>query len=310
MVIFSKQIGCDELEIRSKRLIHIHNCRGVTRNIIKRFFQQDPTLKSIYSLSASSLSKAFLFPMKNATLFYSDLHNLELSETIRDNLRDCDIVTILDKNYPNILRQIKDPPLVLYVKGDPSILHHQPGLSVIGTRKPSNEAGSKIKHIVIPLIKKDWMLISGMAKGIDSYAHHLSLRYGGKTIAVLGGGFNHIYPKENMKLFHQIVENGLVISEYPPHLPPTRYHFPERNRIISGLSFGTLVIEAMERSGTMITVDQALDQGREVYAVPGSPLIQQTKGCHQMIQEGAKLVQEANDIFEDWETIGVNLYES
>src|SRR5690625_3753192 len=147
-----------------------------------------------------------------------------------------------------------------------------------------------------------------MAKGIDSYAHKLALGHKGNTIAVLGGGFNHIYPKQNSMLYKQISEKGLVISEYPPHIPPKRYHFPERNRIISGLSFGTLVIEATERSGTLITVDQALDQGREVYAVPGSPLIPQTKGCHQMIQDGAKLVINADDIREDWKSIGNNLF--
>src|SRR5699024_9415050 len=111
-------------------------------------------------------------------------------------------------------------------------------------------------------------------------------------------------------LYKQIAEKGLVLSEYPPEVPPKRFHFPERNRLISGLSFGTLVIEATERSGTLITVDQALDQGREVYAVPGSPLIPQTKGCHQMIQDGDKIVQEVQDIAEDCETIGNNLFYS
>lgn len=296
------------MQLTKNRLIHIYNCRGITRNIIKRFLQYDPTLKIIYSLSSSSLSKTFGFPLKNATIFYSDLHNSVLKKTIHDELNNCNTVTIIDESYPTVLKKIKDPPLVLYVKGDTSLLNYYPALSVIGTRNPSAEAGSKIKYIVTPLIKQNWLIVSGMAKGIDSYAHQLSLKFDGKTIAVLGGGFNHVYPKQNIQLFHQIVESGLVISEYPPNKPPTRYNFPERNRIISGLSFGTLVIEAKERSGTMITVDQALDQGREVYAVPGSPLFAQTKGCHQMIQEGAKLVLEANDIFEDWETIGHNLF--
>ena len=188
------------------------------------------------------------------------------------------------------------------------MLNFTPSLSVIGTRQPSVEATQKIQLIVKPLIEKNWLIVSGMAKGIDSYAHQLALTYGGKTIAVLGGGFHHIYPKQNTSLYQDIVEKGLVISEYPPDLPPARYHFPERNRIISGMTYGTLVIEAMEKSGTSITVDQALDQGREVYAVPGSPLIPQTKGCHQMIQDGAKLVLGAQDILEDWQEIGQNLY--
>src|SRR5690625_2061506 len=158
----------------------------------------------------------------------------------------------------------------------------------------------KMKLIVKPLVRQNWLIVSGMAKGIDSYAHKLALGHKGNTIAVLGGGFNHIYPKQNNMLYKQIAEKGLVLSEYPPEVPPKRFHFPERNRLISGLSFGTLVIEATERSGTLITVDQALDQGREVYAVPGSPLIPQTKGCHKMIQDGAKLVTHSTDISEDW----------
>src|SRR5699024_7649030 len=120
----------------------------------------------------------------------------------------------------------------------------------------------------------------------------------------------YIYPKQNISLYEEIMKKGLIITEYPPDQPPIKYHFPERNRIISGLSFGTLVIEATERSGTLITVDQALDQGREVYAVPGSPLIPQTKGCHQMIQDGAKLVIDVKDILEDWEGIGLHLFNS
>lgn len=296
------------MEIIKSRLIHISNCQGVTRKRIRNFLQIDPTLESIYSLSSSAISKTYSIPLKNATLFYSDLHNISLRQTIKNEIKKCIVLTFIDESYPEVLKNIQDPPLVLYMKGDISLLNHYPVLSVIGTRNPSQEAVGKIKSIVSPLIKKEWLIVSGMAKGIDSYAHQLTLSLGGKTIAVLGGGFNHIYPKQNIELFHQIVEKGLVITEYPPYMPPKRFHFPERNRLISGLGFGTLVIEATERSGTMITVDQALDQGREVYAIPGSPLIPQTKGCHQMIQDGAKLVFEANDIFEDWETIGHNLF--
>src|SRR5699024_7267498 len=133
--------------------------------------------------------------------------------------------------------------------------------------------------------QKDFLIVSGMAKGIDSYSHQSALMNNGSTIAVLGSGFHHIYPKQNKQLFNEICNIGLVLSEYTPDTPPKKHHFPERNRIISGLSFGTLVIEAMERSGTMITVEQALDQGREVFAIPDSPLIPETIGCNQMIQD-------------------------
>lgn len=289
------------------KIIHLHRCRGITRRTIRKILYYDPTLTQIYSLSSSMISQHYSLPMKNAAQFHSDLHNFNLKQQIKQDLKIFPVITIVDGIYPRVLKTIKDPPLVLYALGDISLLSHYPALSVIGTRNPSNEAVMKIRHIVNPLINHDWLIVSGMAKGIDRLAHVLSLKGNGKTIAVLGGGFRHIYPKENNALFKQIAEKGLVLTEYSPDMPPERYHFPERNRIISGLSFGTLVIEATKKSGTLITVDQALDQGREVYAVPGSPLLSQTKGCHQMIQDGAKLVHEAEDILEDWGTIGKNL---
>jgi len=288
----------------------MQRCRGITRRTIHYFFQHDSTLKQIYTYSPSKLSQLFKIPMKNASLFHKDLHNPELRRKLFQDLKNYTIMTIVDENYPDVLKRIKDPPLVLYLNGDESLLSDSPKLSIIGTRQPSNEAMQKTKLFVQPLIKHNWVIVSGMAKGIDSYAHHLTLKYGGKTIAVLGSGFNYIYPKQNISLYEEIMKKGLIITEYPPDQPPIKYHFPERNRIISGLSFGTLVIEATERSGTLITVDQALDQGREVYAVPGSPLIPQTKGCHQMIQDGAKLVIDVKDILEDWEGIGLHLFNS
>ncbi|WP_231495797.1 DNA-processing protein DprA [Paucisalibacillus sp. EB02] len=229
-------------------------------------------------------------------------------EEIHRDLLFYKIITIIDEKYPAMLKTIKDAPLVLYASGDTSLLFDAPAISVIGTRNPSEAAFLKTKFVIDPLIRENWVVVSGMAKGIDSLAHKLTLNENGKTIAVLGNGFHHIYPRDNKRLFYQIEQNGLAISEYPPNVPPKKYHFPERNRIISGLSFATLVIEATEKSGTMITVDQALDQGREVYAVPGSPHVPQTKGCLKLIQEGAKLVITHEDIQKDWETQGLYWY--
>ncbi|WP_099158084.1 DNA-processing protein DprA [Virgibacillus ndiopensis] len=284
-----------------KKLICLHRCQGITRRTVAKMLHYDPSLKNLYNLSSSQLSKHFSIPQKNAQQLYTDLHNQQFYDKIKQDLAQYTVLTIVDENYPPVLKTIKDPPLVLYAFGDTSLLHHRPALSVIGTRAPSQNAFAKMDCILKTLIQEKWLIVSGMAQGIDSYAHQLALQYFGKTIAVLGGGFDHIYPKQNTALFHQIVSKGLILSEYTPSTPPKRFHFPERNRIISGLSFGTLVIEATERSGTLITVDQALDQGREVYAVPDSPLLPQTKGCHRMIQDGAKLVHDASDIVEDWE---------
>ncbi|MFD1360326.1 DNA-processing protein DprA [Lentibacillus salinarum] len=294
------------MEIIRKRLIHIHRCRGVTRRTIRKFIRYDPSLKSIYHLSASEISRFFSLPPNKASIFHSDLRNTALKHRILHDLKSITVITVVDGLYPNVLKTIKDAPMVLYAIGNTNLLTQSPLLSVIGTRRPSREAMLKMEKYVLPLIQNDWVIVSGMAAGIDSYAHRLAINHNGKTIAVMGSGFNHIYPRQNSHLFRQIATEGLLLSEYPPDTPPERYHFPERNRIISGLSFGTFVIEATEKSGTLITVDQALDQGRDVYALPGSPLTPHTVGCHQMIQDGAKLVQDPEDILEDWMRIQPN----
>jgi len=274
--------------------------QAVSRNIIRHFILKDPTLASIYKMTSKELSLQFSLPAPTAEKLYSQLRNDELKKQFIDTINNYKIITIIDEAYPKMLRTINDAPLVLFCMGDIHILKQKKMLSVIGSRRPSQEAKPKLNHILPPLIKENWLIVSGMARGIDGYAHELTLRQNGKTIAVLGSGFEYIYPKEHIPLFKRILKSGLVISEYPPFTKPRKHHFPERNRIISGLSFGTLVVEAMEKSGTMITVEQAIEQGREVFAVPGSPLIDQTKGCHLLIQEGAKLTQHAEDINEEW----------
>lgn len=280
----------------------------MTRKIMNLILLHDPELELIYKQTAREISKYYLIPYERSVNIFQDLHDTFLKEQIDIEFKKYHIITIQDKNYPEMLKNIKDPPLVLYALGDLSLLQHKPAISVIGTRKPSSEAGSKTAQIIKPLIQRNWVIISGLARGIDSYAHRIALLNQGKTIAILGCGLEHIYPAENCSLFKQIAEYGLLLSEYPPHVRPKPYHFPERNRIISGLSFGILVIEATSKSGTLITVDQALDQGREVYAVPGSILHPQTIGCHKMIQDGAKLVTSEYEILEDWDKIGTYVY--
>lgn len=287
------------MEFAQKRLVHISQCRGVTRKFIRKMIAKDRTLRIVYEKSPKLLSSSFSISLQQAQLFYQDLHNDYLVHNINDQMKSYHVVTIFDPIYPQLLKSIPDAPLVLYAIGNISLLQQHSKISVIGTRNPTKEAYPKMKVILEPLIKNKLVIVSGMARGIDRYAHQLALQYNGWTIAVLGGGFQHIYPKEHVALFQQIARKGLVISEYPPYQRPKKYHFPERNRIISGLCFGTLVIEAKQRSGTLITVNHALDQGREVYAMPGSPLYPETRGCHEMIQDGAKIVLDANDILED-----------
>ncbi len=178
------------------------------------------------------------------------------------------VIKLFDKDYPEKLRNIDDPPRELYVLGNEKILNEF-GLAIIGCRQYS-EYGKKVaKDISFKLAKRGINIISGLAKGIDSFAHVGCMVAGGKTIAVLGSGFNNIYPKENIEIFNEIIKTGgAVITEYLPDVKPIGTNFPFRNRIISGLSDGVIVIEATKKSGTMITVDYALEQGKEIFAVP------------------------------------------
>lgn len=283
---------------KRNRLIALYEIEQITRLMLRKYMKWDPGLTKVFQFSTSEIAELFNIPTKKALNIYKGIQQINLTEI---KYQQNTTLTIYDVNYPTQLKVIPDPPLVLYVHGDVRLLHQQPSISVIGTRKPSHEAYAKLEHIVMPLIKDNWVIVSGFAYGIDSMAHRLTLQHHGKTIAVLGGGFNYLYPKTNLELYKEISHLGLVLTEYPLNVPPKRYHFPERNRIISGISNATLVIEATERSGTLITVDQALEQGREVYVVPGSPIIPQTIGCHKLIQDGAKLVIKANDIIEDFQ---------
>ncbi|HLR53237.1 MAG TPA: DNA-processing protein DprA [Pseudogracilibacillus sp.] len=294
------------MKTKRDRLLYLHYLPSMTRRYLYKIKKTDPEWQHIFSHTPQELSTLLQLPIHKAVTLYKEIQNTTyyLSQ-LQHNLRRMKTVTIYDKIYPDILKNIPDSPLILYVLGDTSLLNQQKSISVIGTRKPSSEAFSKLQHIVAPLLEDEWSVVSGLAYGIDSMAHRLTLKADRKTIAVLGSGFFHIYPKPHLALCKEIAKHGLVLSEYPPYKRPQKYFFPERNRIISGLSQATLVIEAMERSGTLITVDQALDQGKEVYAIPGSPLMPQTKGCLRMIQDGAKAVIDSTDILEDWTSFSV-----
>ncbi|MDH3778850.1 MAG: DNA-processing protein DprA [Gammaproteobacteria bacterium] len=200
-----------------------------------------------------------------------------------------------DGLYPEMIAQIPGPPLVLYVNGDIDALH-LPALAIIGSRNPT-EGGSRNAHnFAQHLAGRGFVIVSGLAQGIDAAAHEGALDAGGKTVAFLGTGIDRIYPATNRNLAHAIVANGALVSEYPLGAAPERWHFPERNRLISGLSLGTLVVEAARRSGSLITARLAAEQGREVFALPGSIHNPLARGCHALIRQGAKLVETAGDI--------------
>ena len=211
-----------------------------------------------------------------------------------------DIITIEDEEYPNKLKNIYDPPVMLYIKGNKKILQDF-SISMIGCRQCSTYGKKVANDLAYELSQKGINIVSGLATGIDSFAHIGCIKAKGKTIAVLGNGLDRVYPKENIGLFNEIVKTGgAIISEYVIGTRPERMNFPARNRIVSGLSNGVIVIEAKEKSGTLITVDFAQDQGKDVFVVPGNITSPNSKGTNSLIKEGAKIVTCVEDVLEEY----------
>ena len=200
-----------------------------------------------------------------------------------------------EDDSPGLLAQIAGPPLLLYVNGDVESLH-LPSIAIVGSRNPTPGGERNATEFARHLARQGFAIVSGMAQGIDGAAHRGALDGGGKTIAFLGTGIDRVYPAGNRELAHAIVESGALVSEYALGAAPERWHFPERNRLISGLSLGTLVVEAARRSGSLITARLAGEQGREIFALPGSIHNPLARGCHALIRQGAKLVETADDI--------------
>ncbi len=230
-----------------------------------------------------------------------------LDKQIKDNLNsyiekmekeNINIITIQDEQYPQILKNIYDYPISLYIKGNSSILNNYT-IGIVGCRNASDYGIKASQYFAYNLAKKGINIISGLAKGIDSYSHIGALKAKGITIGVIGNGLDIVYPKENQYLYDKIVqENGAIISEYPLGVEPEKMNFPARNRIISGMSKGIIVVEAKKKSGTLITVDFALEQGRDVYVVPGNINSINSVGTNELIKQGAKMVTKVEEVFD------------
>lgn len=208
------------------------------------------------------------------------------------------LITWLDERYPSHLREIPDPPVALFIAGNPEILNLTQ-IGIVGSRNPSATGRRIACYFANQLARTGFVITSGLALGIDFCAHQGTLDAEGYTIAVLGSGPDKIYPSRHRKIAENISGQGALVSEFPAGTPPLAKHFPRRNRIISGLSIGILVVEADKRSGSLITANYAVEQGREVFAVPGSIYNPLTKGCHYLIKQGAKLVESIEDIVEE-----------
>ncbi len=264
-------------------------------DLLLKLHYLDLEINEIYQIMQKFKKTSLSIALKN---YFPRYQKLDVS-CIKSNLDKHNIkyVTILDENYPKKLENIYMPPLVLFYQGDLSLLDHKM-IAVIGARDNSEYGKEVTKIFVRELVKQQIYIISGLAYGIDTIAHKSSMECMGKTIAVLGSGINQIYPLEHTDIARKIGRNHLLLSEYPPFAKGKKTHFPFRNRIVSGLSDGVLVIEAKKRSGTLITCDYALDQGKDIFVVPNHIFAENSEGTNNLIKQGAYLVTSVDDILE------------
>lgn len=265
-------------------------------SLLERF----ETVEKIWQANARELGEVLGKGSKTLAKFldFRDKINLK-AEIEKLATKQIKLLTWDDEKYPLNLRYIYSPPPVLYYKGDLGLLTKQ-AVAIVGSRKATVYGRKVAEKLSYDLAQNGIVVVSGMARGIDSMAHLGALKAQGATIAVLGCGLDIVYPRENIKLMTEIISKGLVLTEFPPGTPPNAANFPRRNRIISGLSMGIVVVEAAEKSGSLITADLALEQGKDVFAVPGPVGSPYSKGTNQLIKQGAKLVENAEDILEEF----------
>lgn len=256
-----------------------------------------PAIKEIFSADLTSLKALGLSDSSITSIREPDWEKIE-KDLIWLDMPGHHLVTINDDEYPSLLREISDPPVVLFTHGRLEVLKSIQ-IGIVGSRNPDTAGRKAANEFARSLVYAGATVTSGLALGIDGCSHQGALDANGQTIAVTGNGLDMIYPARHKALAEKIAENGILVSEFPPGTKPIPANFPRRNRIISGMSTGVLVIQAALRSGSLITARYAMEQGREVFAMPGSIHNPLAKGCHALIKQGAKLVESVNDIVEE-----------
>jgi len=280
-------------------LIGLNLIPQLTPKRSRMLFARFESFRGIWEASVMELREAF-----RSQVIAESFATSREKASIDDELQKADalgvtILTLMDEGYPQILREIDDPPLVLYVRGDVSFDPAR-SIAVVGTRRSTRYATLVAGRLASQLAMKGITVVSGLAAGTDAAAHQGVLDVAGHTIAVMGYGVDRIYPKRNQAIYDGIVETGTVISEYPLGTRPAKWTFPQRNRIIAGLCRGVVVIQAPERSGALITARLSLEQGRDVFAVPGNITNRTSEGSNRLIRDGAKLVMSVDDILDEY----------
>ncbi|MFS1664324.1 DNA-processing protein DprA [Streptococcus sp. zg-JUN1979] len=253
-----------------------------------------------FEKSLSLRDIAVVSQCKNPVLFVDNYKSLD-TKRLKEQFNRFPSFSILDKVYPLALKEIYNPPTLLFYQGNLELLSKHK-LGVVGARSASQIGNQSVKKIIQEL-GNHFVIVSGLARGIDTSAHMATIKNGGATIGVIGSGLDYYYPKENQHLQDYIAKNHLLISEYPAGDKPLKFHFPERNRIIAGLCQGIIVCEAKSRSGSLITCERALEEGRDVFAIPGNILDGYSDGCHHLIQEGAKCISSGADVLVEYQVL-------
>ncbi|MEC0183402.1 DNA-processing protein DprA [Paenibacillus peoriae] len=282
-------------------LLGLHELEGIGRKTIQRIWSSDYRLHELLHFSEQKWMEIGLSSAQ--ARLAAQCYNEEWVHERYQRAQSGDIgtITYVDEDYPLLMKETVDPPWVIYTKGDKSLLHTC-AVAIVGTRVPTAYGRRAAEILTEGLCRAGITVVSGLARGIDSICHETALRQGGNTIGVLGTAIDQIYPPQNASLFAEMASRGLIVSEYPPG---TRSHpgmFPQRNRIIAGLTKGTLVVEADTRSGSLITADAAMEANRDVFAVPGPITSPKSRGTLSLIKQGAKTVTEASDIIEEYAT--------
>ncbi len=270
---------------------------GIGSVTIRHWLDYFKTIDALFSASTLDLQSAGLTKKQIFALEHLDWQTAEKDLRLIEE-KQYAFLTFADEKYPALLREIYDAPLVLYLQGNIDLVM-KPQLAIVGSRHPTITGVETARQFAEVLARAGWVVTSGLALGVDAASHRGALAAGGETIAVLGTGLQHIYPRSHQRLAEEIIARGVLVSEFPPDALPKAAHFPMRNRIISGLSLGVLVVEAAIKSGSLITARLALEQNREVFAIPGSIHNPLARGCHQLIRQGAKLVETAKDILDE-----------
>ena len=278
---------------------------NIDGNFIHRLYNYFGDIEEAFNANLHELSQIDGLSVKKAETFLRERDKIDPDKALYaiEN-RGIDYVTLEDDNYPHMLKQISDPPAVLYYKGDLFGCNLERTVAVVGSRKSTYHAKEAVNKIISELVGTDICIVSGLAAGIDTSAHNSAIENNLKTIGVIASGFDFIYPTSNKNLYEKIEKGGgAVVTEYYPTFQPLKFRFPQRNRIVSGLSYGTLVAEASLKSGALITANLCLEQGRELMCIPGLISNPNTEGIYKLLKNGATLVTQAQDILEalNWE---------